>query len=91
MKKIKYKPTPKKELRNLINEIQKGMDIYLKLPKRKQRKRKNREAYSDLMLLDRTLKEGYYRQLKIDDVQKWESTISKRNKLLNESLGMAIS
>ena len=83
MKKIKYKPTPKKELRNLINEIQKGIDIYLKLSKRKQKKRKNRKACSDLMLLDRTLKEGYYRQLKLDDVQKWKSTISKRKNLLS--------
>jgi len=87
MKRIKYKPTPKKELRNLIHEIQKGIDIYFKLSKRKQRKRKNREVCSDLMLLNRMLKEGYYRQLKIDDVQKWKSTISNRNNLLNESLG----
>jgi len=85
MRKIKFQPTPKKELRNLMREIQKGIDIYLKLPRRKQRKRKNREACSDLTLLDKMLKEGYYRQLKIDDVQKWESTISNRNNLISRA------
>ena len=83
---IKYQPTPKEELQNLFCEIQKGINIYLKLPKRKQRKRKNRDAYEDLAGLGGMIKRGYYRQMKIDDVQKWKSTISNRNKLLSKSL-----
>ncbi len=83
----KFRPTPKKELRDLLHEIQEGIGIYLKLPKIKQRKKKNRDAYSDLTLLGRMIKKGYYRQLKIDSTQKWKSTISTRNKLLSKSLG----
>ncbi len=84
---VKFRPTPKKELRDLLHKIQEGIDIYLKLPKRKQRKKKNRDAYSDLVLLRNLIKKGYCRQLKIDSTQKWKSTISTRNKLLSKSLG----
>jgi len=86
MKEIKYRPTPKKELRNLMRKIQRGRDIFLNLSKRKQHKRKNQNAYDDLMLLKRSILRGYFRQLKIDDVQKWESTILSRNELLSKSL-----
>ena len=86
MKKIKYRPTPKKELRNLLRKIQRGRDVFLNLSKRKQHKRKNQDAYDDLMLLKRLILRGYYHQLKIDDVQKWKSTILSKNELLSKSL-----
>ena len=82
-----FRPTTKEELRNLMRKIQEGMDIYLKLPKRKQRKRKNRDAYSDLVLLGRMILRGYHHQMKIGNIQNWESTISSRSKLLSKSLG----
>ena len=87
MKEIKFQSTPKKELQNLFYEMQKGIDIYLKLPKRKQRKRKNWDAYTDLVHLQEMIKCGYYRQMKIGDIQGWKSTISKKKNLLNKSLG----
>ncbi len=88
MKKIvKFRLTSKKELRNLMHKIQGGIDIFFKLPKRKQRKRKNQNAYDDLMLLKRSILRGYHYQMKIGDIEKWKSTISNANKLLNKSLG----
>ena len=83
---IKFQPTPRKELQNLFYEIQEGIDIYLKLPKRKQRKRKNWDAYTDLIRLQKMIKRGYYRQMKIGDIQGWKSTISKNSKLLSKNL-----
>ena len=83
----KYQPTPKKELRNMMRKIQEGLDIFLKLPKRGQRKRKNQDAWGDLVLLKGSILRGYHHQMKIGEIQKWKSTISDRNKLLNKSLG----
>ncbi len=82
-----YTPTPKKELRNMMRKIQEGLDIFLKLPKRKQHGRKNQDACGDLILLKKSILRGYHHQMKIGEIQKWKSTISDRNKLLNKSLG----
>ena len=82
-----FRPTTKEELRNLMRKIQEGMDIYLKLPKRQRRKRKNQDAYNDLMLLKRSILRGYHHQMKIGNIQDWESTISSGSKLLSKSLG----
>lgn len=83
---VKFRPTPKKELRDLLHDIQKGIDIYDKLPKRKQRKKKNLDAHTDLVLLEKMIMKGYHHEMRIGDIEKWKSTISNRNKLLNKSL-----
>ncbi len=84
---VKFRSTSKKELRNLMRKIQGGIDIFLKLPRRKQRKRKNQNAHDDLMLLKRSILRGYHYQMKIGNIQDWESTISSGSKLLSKSLG----
>lgn len=83
---IKYQPTPKKELRNMMRKIQEGLDIFLKLPKRKQHKRKNQDACGDLLLLKNSILRGYHHQMKIGEIQKWKFTISEKNELLSKSL-----